>query len=546
MSPSCLKASTYTDALMSKCIGRVEDRVTFRCPQGHVVYQPVIFVGKGEGNTCAYQDGDCRGLTYELKKQTSKCFWQDSCSFRWRDQLPIVYSKNVSCKGVVPNYVNMENPMCVPEGNIYDICSPSSDFNDVDYGVIRSHETYPSTYAGQPRRCSLTLPSKPQRRLVVTVDAVDVDDGGSLSIRTLAEENVIDVAVGMGTKFETQGTVKVAFKASTGGWGFLVRFEYMPDDSFTGNRNSDEVKPVPIFPDTNFKVYGSVEECITPKREQMDLTCPSGHVIYKPEMKVGVSMDGRCSYRSGDCLGMTHTFLTQKYVCYWKNSCEFVWKTGVPITMSRALRCLSLPPKYVSFSGYSCIEEDKVVELCDKDSILFNKTQGVIKSHVNYPWHYKVAKTSCRKRIRVPRNGKLRLRTQDIDLDPDTKGDNLKIYHIKGHKTLRKTLRGSSKLDETFAGGCVEIVFRVTPQSKSGRGFVLHFETDVQSAAEVDYDDCSNDRKSHRSAGRRRKQGRRGRKQRRRGQKHRRERKNTRKSSKKRRNARRGRKRIKM
>ncbi|XP_046583436.1 uncharacterized protein LOC124290683 [Haliotis rubra] len=352
--------------------------------------------------------------------------------------------------------------------------------------------------------------------------------------------------LGWGRSLKLRATVKVelTFKAITGGTGFLVRFEYMPDESETEHRNSREVKPVPIFPETHFQVYGSVEECITPKREQMNLTCPPGHVIYKPEMKVGVSTDGRCSYRPGDCLGMTHTFLTQKYVCYWKNSCEFVWRTGVPITMSRALRCLSLPPKYVSFSGYSCIEEDKVVELCDKDSVLFNKTQGVIKSHANYPWHYNVAKTSCRKRIRVPRNGKLRLRTQDIDLDPDTKGDNIKIYHIKGHKTLRKTLRGSSKMDETFAGGCVEIAFRVAPQSKSGRGFVLQFETDVQNAAEVDYDDCS--KKSHRSAGKKRKKGKRGRKQRRRGQKKRRKGKNSRKSFKKRRNARRGRKRSRM
>ncbi|XP_071097657.1 uncharacterized protein [Haliotis cracherodii] len=541
----------YTDALMSKCIGRVEDRVTFSCPQGHVIYQPVIFVGKGENNTCAYQDGDCAGLTFDLRKQRNKCFWQKSCSLRWRDQLPIAYSKNISCKGVMPEYVNMENPLCVPEDHLYDICSHGSDFNNVDYGVIRSHVTYPSTYAAQPRLCILTLPPKPQRRLVVTVDAMDVDDGGSLSIRTYAEGNVVDVAAGMGTNFEAQGKekMKLTFRASTGGAGFLVRFEYKLEETAPEQRNNRRERPVPIFPETLFKVYGSVEECITPKREQMNLTCPSGHVIYKPEIKVGVSTDGRCSYRRGDCIGMTHTFLTQKYVCYWKNSCEFAWKTGVPITMSRAIRCLSVPPKYVSFSGYSCIEEDKVVELCDRDSLVVNKTQGVVKSHSNYPWHYKVAKTSCRKMIRVPRDGKLRLRTQDIDLDPDTKGDNVKIYHIKGRRTLRKKLRGSNTLDETFSGGCVEIVFRASPQSKSGRGFVLQFETDVQTVAEDNYEDCAKVTKSHRSAGKKGKKKKRGRKQRRRGRRGHKKRRNGKrrgKSLKKKRNARKGRKRMRL
>ncbi len=89
----------------------------------------------------------------------------------------------------------------------------------------------------------------------------------------------------------------------------------------------------------------------------MSLICPAGHVIFKPDIVAGVSIGGQCMAKPGDCEGLTHTLITEKNRCFWRNHCELNWARDVPLTMTGTLNCLAQYPSYVSVKNYQCVPQ---------------------------------------------------------------------------------------------------------------------------------------------------------------------------------------------
>ena len=120
-----------------------------------------------------------------------------------------------------------------------------------------------------------------------------------------------------------------------------------------------------------------------------------------------------------------------------------------------------------------CFISDTVYSMCDGVEII-NSTSGLIKSHDNYPWFYSRTQGTCRKYIPVDSNFGLRIYTLKVDLDPDSKGDNLRFSDEKS-KTFA-TLRNRDHVDIIRKDGCLMIEFRVSKRTKGGEGFVLKFD----------------------------------------------------------------------
>ncbi|XP_041368985.1 uncharacterized protein LOC121383194 isoform X2 [Gigantopelta aegis] len=386
--------------------------------------------------------------------------------------------------------------------NIYDICS-SDDYSIKSMiGVIRSHSGYPWTYDGMHRTCRRTLKPRSGHILSLTLDDLDTSDSDYLTIRhaKVNSDDILQFDVKMSSRkhwFITDGFIEIKFTATSGvksASGFILQFEQLLNNSVPlprVNHNPSDVDnhKTSFFSNTHFRHHmATVDECITSKEKRTSLHCPSDHVIYKPELQVGVSNVRKCMRTEGDCMGMTHTLLTQRNKCYWRNSCELSWRSGIPITLSTTPTCLALPPDYLSLSGFSCIAKDQVFDICDKRVSTVNVTNGLIISHQYYPWHYDSKKTVCRKRIQIHRKLGLRMSSDDFDLDPDSRKDNVKIFIVSEdgkRRPLKKFMRNQN-VNLSFTEGCVDVEFRVDEHSKSGRGFVFKLQpafpgTDVDS-----------------------------------------------------------------
>ncbi|XP_071097655.1 uncharacterized protein [Haliotis cracherodii] len=478
---------------VTKCIDRREDKVIFNCPADHVIYQPTILLGSSADGRCRFQDGDCTGQTLELHKERAACFWQKWCKLRWRSDQSMTHPVNASCRNVRPTYVMYDNPTCIRSDEILDVCSRDSQLSRITKGVIRSSPSYPDNYDDILTSCRQVLNFRPGHTLVITVDDLDTNghrqDHLMISSRAGPRDKVLFYKRSLKSKEENfliqEESVTVTFNISAGaraGRGFILRFEYMKDAS-TQRTIKDLVQTPSVknsqATNTAATVKGSVDKCIVSRKDSMSIVCPSGHVVYKPELVGGVSNGGKCMSVPGDCQGLTHTLVTQRNRCFWKNTCDFSWTRGVPLTMTSTLNCLAQVPKYISVKGYQCKPKDSVFDMCDRTTLLINATAGIIRSHSNYPWHYSAVETTCRKYIPVHKTYGLRIYTDEIDLDPDTRQDNLRFFNAKGE--MKKVI-GSQNVDITAKDGCVMLQFHVSKRSKGGKGFILKFETAVKSS----------------------------------------------------------------
>ncbi|XP_046583435.1 uncharacterized protein LOC124290682 [Haliotis rubra] len=483
-------------AWITQCIDRREDKIIFNCPSDHVIYQPKIVLGASANDRCRFQDGDCTGLTLELRKERAACFWSKWCKLRWRSTQPMTSPVNTTCDSVRPTYVMYDNPTCIQTDEILDICSRDSQLSRITKGVIRSSPSYPYNYDDMMTSCSQVLRFRPGHTLVITVDDLDTNghnqDHLKISSQAGPRDKVLFYRRGLESNEENfliQGeNVTITFSISAGrraGRGFILRFEYMKDES-TQRTIKDLVQTPSVknsqLTNTAVTVTGSVDKCIVSRKDSMSIVCPSGHVIFKPEFVAGVSNGGQCMSVPGDCQGLTHTLITQRNRCYWKNACDFSWTRGVPLTMTSTMNCLAQVPKYISVESYQCKPKGSVFNICDRAIDVINATAGIIRSHSNYPWHYSAIETTCRKYIPVHNTYGLRIYTEEIDLDPDTRQDNLRFFNAKGEM---KKVRGSQNVDITVKDGCVMLQFHVSMRSKGGKGFILKFQTAVKSSGET-------------------------------------------------------------
>ncbi|XP_067662053.1 uncharacterized protein [Haliotis asinina] len=483
-------------AWLTKCIDRREDKIIFNCPSDHVIYQPKIVLGASANDRCRFQDGDCTGLSLELRKEKAACFWSKWCKLRWRSTEPMTFPVNTTCDRVRPTYVMFDNPMCIQTDDILDICSRDSKLSLITKGVMRSSPSYPNNYDDMMTSCSKVLHYRPGHTLVITVDDLDTNghnqDHLKISSQAGPREKVLFYRRLLQVTEENflihEENVTITFSISAGrraGRGFILRFEYMKDES-----TQRTIKDLVLMPsvknsqltNTAVTVTGSVDKCIVGRKDSMSIACPSGHVIFKPDFVAGVSNGGQCMSVPGDCQGLTHTLITQRNRCYWKNTCDFSWTRGVPLTMTSSLNCLAQVPKYISVGSYQCKPKETVFDMCDRTIDVINVTAGIIRSHSSYPWHYSAVETTCRKYIPVHKTHGLRIYTDEIDLDPDTRQDNLRFFNAKGE--MKKVI-GSQNVDITVKDGCVMLQFHVSMRSKGGKGFILKFQTAVEASGET-------------------------------------------------------------
>ncbi|XP_046583441.1 uncharacterized protein LOC124290687 [Haliotis rubra] len=222
----------------------------------------------------------------------------------------------------------------------------------------------------------------------------------------------------------------------------------------------------------------------------MTFQCPPFHVLYKPVVMAGVNtFKGRVMSTSRDCHGQYTGLITETNRCYWKEQCEIGRRSSMPLTRTYELRCLALMPDYLSSKGYQCLDKAKVFDMCDKTSVI-TTTEGLIKSHSNFPWHYTARPIVCRKKIRINPKYGLHLYTDEMDLDPSTRGDNLKIFLSRPKTKYSKKYVGGRRVNLHISSGIVVVQFRVSRRSKGGKGFILRFKGIVQPHIDVNEEDA--------------------------------------------------------
>ncbi|XP_050395030.1 uncharacterized protein LOC126812602 [Patella vulgata] len=472
------------DGLISRCLFKRREHIYFSCPKGHVIYRPMIFLGKGNQSTCSYEDGDCIGQSLSVLKQNNKCYWRESCSVGWRNGQVILKTDDRRCTGETANYVAYSNPLCIKEEHLFSICDASEKEIDVIEGVIRSHAEYPWSYGSAKQKCTKYIAVNQGYTLKLMIDDVETQDGDSLVIRDIANDVTYNVTTALSkTLTIISGLVEINFITSPGvkiGRGFVIRFQKERIRLSTDIVNR-------TYSDTP-QVFASIEECINSKTDRIRLTCPLNHVIYKPEVSVGASNNNLCYHRDGDCTGLIHTLLAQRNGCYWLNSCNLSWQEGIPITMTSVERCFILMPSYTMMSYFQCVPKGYVYNICDDNHWEIKETNGLIKSHDSFPWNYPAVTKTCRKRLRVNKKYGVRIFADDFDLDLDTSKERVNIWYVSpnGHRVKRKKLRGNDTIDFITLDGCIDIEFKTSEHSKTGRGFVFKFELAVTNQTEND------------------------------------------------------------
>ncbi|XP_046331683.2 uncharacterized protein LOC124114962 [Haliotis rufescens] len=492
-----LSSNVGVFGIISRCTLKKEDSLSFQCRKHHVIYDPIISLGRSDEHPCMAGPDDCTGLNRELLRKRRKCFWRRRCSLQWKTGQPIKSSDQDRCIDKIPTYVAYDTPKCILKAKVFSMCDNSVKLSQAKEGIIRSHDLFPGQF---PRlgntTCTQILKLKAGHRLHLSVDHLRLDAVDRLTVRHFRGAKKLELINSNSLKSKqfdvVEGYLNITLKVSSKGLveegGFIIRFENIQMSSSAprtrGFTVSNEViSKGPRKPKSKYDA--SVDERIIRSNSPMTFTCPAFHILYNPIIMAGVnSFRGRIMSTSKDCHGQYTGLITETNKCYWNQQCQIGKRSSMPLTRTFELRCLALMPDYLSTKGYECVAKANVFDMCDKTSVI-TTPEGLIKSHTNYPWHYTARPIICRKKLRINPEYGLHLYTDEMDLDPSTRGDNLKVFLLRGKKELIRKYVGGRRVNLHILSGTVEVQFRVSRRSRGGRGFILRFKGIVKPQVNV-------------------------------------------------------------
>ncbi|XP_076436145.1 uncharacterized protein LOC143275753 [Babylonia areolata] len=210
--------------------------------------------------------------------------------------------------------------------------------------------------------------------------------------------------------------------------------------------------------------------------DQVTLSCPAGHVIYRPHFRVGTARAERetdmrtASSLHGDCPGLGQDDTTaQVKKCFWQKSCTIQWRERRPTVTSWNTGCVD----YVAFTNPLCVPKDNVITMCDESEVI-TADFGVLRSHSAFPWSGRKENTAmaCRKTFIPKPDHTLFVYLDYFNITSPT--DGVTIYHVTsgGPRVVPRDVIFSV----TSGRVIVDYVFGVVRDADVASGFALRFE----------------------------------------------------------------------
>ncbi|OWF41891.1 hypothetical protein KP79_PYT04638 [Mizuhopecten yessoensis] len=442
-----------------------QDRVDIVCPDNHVMLSPYIAYGASVGrrSSTLRLERDCLGTDSQLVKQSDQCVTNNTCSVSLRKGLRltnILSGPNKKCLKNFPKFITISLPKCVLKDQIRDICSDGLEARYTT-GILGRHTDIPNTNPTE-KSCHKIMSFLTNVTMSMKLEKFDSNtsyhviiqwttQAGMNETRTLRYHH--ETFTGTGNNFNVtwetrdQDVAKPDF--------YLIYNVQLQGGYQNGSASRSPVSELPM---------ASLRSAMTWKDNQMSFACPKGSLLYSPQLMVGVG-------KRLTCAGITPSLLVQINNCYWERNCNINWKGPATVTLSDSLPCLGKTAAVMSTTGYQCIRQENVVNMCSRyASEVVNKASGIIRSHNIYPWDYGAEEVDCRKVIKVGKGRQLLLKIETAQVDESR--DTFRIRHIKG-KTKTLVVEGNIKLfNTTLSGGSVELSLTVSRRSKTGKGFL--------------------------------------------------------------------------
>ncbi|XP_060084225.1 uncharacterized protein LOC132563483 [Ylistrum balloti] len=239
----------------------------------------------------------------------------------------------------------------------------------------------------------------------------------------------------------------------------------------------------------------TVKQCCTGKSptnpcEFLELSCPSEHVIYKPDV---YPTSTTCKNRHL-CDGLVTLYPKLRidiYNCYWKNKC-LIDLSSVDKSSPLAelgTDCPSAEWLNVVVKEWKCVSKNVISDICagnKKQQIdilkLSDKPSGIIRSHEGFPWNYgkdifHIENSLYTPMCTVTFNGNMESHTDfsriAVFVDSLDIGDDFNTAYIQNEELQAKTYVYD------FKTPYVNISFGFTKTNyniKGGKGFVLFYK----------------------------------------------------------------------
>lgn len=452
---------------VSRCVTRHADYMNITCPHHYVMLTPKVLAGHSDSGTCVYNKNDCLGTSLLLSKESQACANQESCSIRLRrvlERLTPLPGHRKACKGKPLTYVSVKLPLCVPKDSFHAMCLGGkalpivSRSGIIDSSYIQAHNS----------RCTRRFGNTAEKvRLTLTFLDIHVtnnnrpkivwtSDTGKLRKRTFKKQSVFSET---GSKFEIEWRPK---SKELPDQGFVASYDVKLIGENQLRLANDQPRNVPV----QTPVHATLQnEMIRTKPSQITMSCPQGGVIYAPDINLTSSSQPGCT-------GLSPHLLVQRNECYWRRNCTMNWNGPAFFTMTSSPRCFGRTGDHLRSGGHQCITEDNIINMCDTSPPRRLKS-AMVRSHEKYPWHYPRENKKCRLRVKIG-GRQLKLKVDYVDIDDEK--DSLVIKHFRG-KNGKVIFSGNGENFVTvLKGGSLEIVMSIKQRTKSGSGFVLHYE----------------------------------------------------------------------
>ncbi|XP_033732107.1 uncharacterized protein LOC117321705 [Pecten maximus] len=251
---------------------------------------------------------------------------------------------------------------------------------------------------------------------------------------------------------------------------------------------------IPLFSakDVNKK---RVKHCCTERNtsyscEFLELSCPSGYVIYKPDV-----YPSSLSCRNGHiCHGVEipYTDLRVDILnCHWKNKC-LIDPSSIRRSFQFVLenKCSSRKWRNILVKDWKCVQKAAITDICSENKMhsiniqhRLNKPSGVVRSHERFPWDYDKDIFLIKNSLYAPKctvtfNGfmlthkdfsRIAIYVESLDIGDDYNSAYIQEEELMHDKTYTYD----------FADGPVNITFGLTltdGEIKGGSGFIIYYK----------------------------------------------------------------------
>ncbi|XP_033732269.1 uncharacterized protein LOC117321802 [Pecten maximus] len=448
-----------------------QERMDLVCPDNHVMLTPYIAYGASIGRRVSNLrlERDCLGTDSQLIKQANQCVRKNACSVSFRKGLrlhQILSGPQNKCLKRFPKFITISLPKCVPKEEIFDICSNWT-LGKYWSGILGRYSDIPNTDMAA-RSCHKVMTFPTNMTMAIMLEKFDTNisynvtiqwttQHGETKLKTLRFNHESFIGTGNNFTVSWETPEQVASKSN-----FYLIYHAL---HYNGSSNQSDTMVQSWIPELP---SASLRSVMTWKDHQLSFACPKGSLLYSPQLMAGVGKRMACS-------GITPSLLVQMNNCYWERSCNINWKGPATVTLTNSPACLGKTAAVMSTTGYRCIRQENVINMCSRyASEVVKKTSGIIRSHNIYPWDYGAEAVDCRKVIKIGRGRQLHLSVEAAEIDESR--DMFRIRHIYDKKKTLVAMGNQKHFNTTLSGGAAEISLTVSVRSKTGKGFLLYFE----------------------------------------------------------------------